>query len=123
MAWEKCDSCKKEFFQKTGDESCPNCNELIEPRTPIYSPTELKENLIEQAGNQARVVDKFGKVLQVIGYVLISILTIGLIVSAWTATWIGMGVFLIAIPATFISFNVFGSALRAVSLYIQVKVK
>jgi len=123
MAWEKCDSCKKEFFQKTGDESCPNCNELIESRTPIYSPTELKENLIEQAGNQARVVDKFGKVLQVIGYVLISILTIGLIVSAWTATWIGMGVFLIAIPATFISFNVFGSALRAVSLYIQVKVR
>jgi len=57
------------------------------------SPTELKENLIEQAGNQARVVDKFGKVLQTIGYILISILPIGLIVSAWTANWIGMGFF------------------------------
>jgi hypothetical protein len=123
MAWEKCDSCKKEFFKKTGDESCPNCSELIEPRTSVKSPTELKENLIEQAGNQARVVDKFGKVLQAIGYIFISILTIGLIVSAWTATWIGMGVFLIAIPATFISFNVFGSALRAVALYIQVRVR
>ena len=96
---------------------------MIEPRTSVKSPTELKENLIEQAGNQARVVDKFGKVLQVIGYIFIGILTIGLIVSAWTATWIGMGVFLIAIPATFISFNVFGSALRAVALYIQVRVR
>ena len=123
MAWKKCESCKLEFFQKTGDESCPNCKESIEPRTPIKSPTELKENLIEQAGNQARVVDKFGQVLKIIGYILISILTTGLIVSAWTANWIGMGVFLIAIPATFISCNVFGSALRAVSLYIQVRVR
>lgn len=123
MAWEKCENCNQEFFKKIGVDSCPNCAELIGPHTPVKLPTELKENLIEKARNQARIVDKFGEVLQVIGYIFIIIFAIGFLVSLFTKNWIGFIIFLIAIPATFISYNVFGSAVRAVALYIQVKVK
>lgn len=123
MAWERCDNCKKEYFQKKGDVSCPNCNELIEPVIPVKSPAEVKELLISKAGNQAKVVDKFGEVLQVIGYVLMAIFTILLLVSLFTKNWEGFIYSIIAIPATFVLYNVFGSAIRAIALYIQVKVQ
>ena len=129
MAWEKCENCEKEFFKKAGVDSCPHCNQVIESRGDYLTTLNkeqkeaLKESLARQAGDQARVVGKFGEVLQVVGYVFIAIFSIALIVSLFTKNWIGLIVFLIAIPATFVSYNVFGSALRAIALYIQVKVK
>jgi hypothetical protein len=123
MAYEKCKTCKIEFFKNSGDTKCPNCDGLIEPRASVEPPRELKSSLVEQAENQARVVGKFGEILQVIGYVLIAIFSVGFVVSLFMDNWIQVIICLIAIPATFISYNVFGSALRAVALYIQVKVK
>ena len=123
MSWKKCESCKEEFFQNSGDTKCPNCDGLIPPAESHKPPKDSKSSLIEQARSQARVVGKFGEVLQVIGYVLIAVFSIGVVVSLLTGNWIQFVIFLIAIPATFISYNVFGSAIRAVALYIQVKVK
>jgi hypothetical protein len=123
MSWKKCETCKEEFFQNSGDAKCPNCGVLLETRASVNSPEVLESSLAEQAGNQARAVGKFGEVLQVIGYVLIALFSVGLVVSLFTDNWIGFIIFLVAIPATFISYNIFGSALRAVALYIQVKVK
>lgn len=123
MSWKKCENCKEEFFQNSGDTKCPNCDGLIPSADSLKSPKEPKSSLIEQAKSQARVVSKFGEVLQVIGYVLIAFFSIGVVVSLLTSNWIQFVIFLIAIPATFISYNVFGSAIRAIALYIQVKVK
>ncbi len=123
MAWERCENCNQEFFRDKSVQSCPNCNEIFESNASVKSPAEHKEHLIKQAENQARIVDKFGEVLQVIGYVLIVISALGFIVSLFTKNWMGVLLFLILIPATFVLYNVFGSAIRAVALYIQVKVK
>lgn len=123
MSWKKCESCKEEFFQNSGDTKCPNCDGLITSGDSPKSPKEHKLSLVEQAKGQARVVGKFGEVLQIIGYVLIAVFSIGLIFSLLTSNWIPFIVFLVAIPATFIYYNVFGSAIRAVALYIEVKVK
>lgn len=123
MPWQRCETCNQDFFRDKNHQSCPNCKEVIESNVPVMSPAEQKEHLIRQAGNQARVVEKFGEVLQSIGYILIVILALGFTVSLFTENWIGIVVFLIAIPLTFVSYNVFGSALRAVALYIQVRLK
>jgi hypothetical protein len=162
MGWKKCETCKKEFFQYSGDSWCPNCEDLIvseicdcaadvisakgflmwegvayckscskpekssspySRQTRTKSPGGLKSGLEEQAGDQARVVGKFGEVLQIIGYILIAVCSIGIIFSLVTDNWIQFIIFLLAIPTTFISCNVFGSALRAIALYIQVKVQ
>ena len=102
---------------------CPHCDLPVEPRKSPKAAEEPVSNLVEQAINQAKVVDKFGEVLQVVGYLFIALFSLGLIYSLFTESWVQLIIFLIAIPATFISYNVFGSALRAMSLYIQVRVK
>jgi hypothetical protein len=127
MAWERCESCKQEFFKRTGDDWCPNCKTVFKSEEPINSRKQKSESrddpLVTAARYQAGVVDKFGEVLQILGYVCIAIFVLLIFVSLATKNWIGFVVFFIAIPLTFVYFNVFGSALRAVGLYIQIKIK
>jgi hypothetical protein len=124
MPWVRCENCKKEYFRQTKHgKVCPFCDAIIEPLATVISPKELKENLVKQAVDQAKVVDKFGEVLQIIGYVFIVIFSFGLLGCLLSGYWIGFLFCLIAIPLTFVFYNVFGSASRAVALYIQVKVK
>ena len=74
MAWVKCENCEKEYFHraKHGD-ACPVCDTIIQPKAEAKAPEDLKENLVKQARDHAKVVDKFGEVLQVIGWVFIGI--------------------------------------------------
>lgn len=123
MAWERCQNCNQEFFKRKGNEACPNCSVVFASEKPSKSSEELLETLVEQAGRQAKVVDKFGEILQILGYICIAIFLISLTVSLFTKNWIEFVIFLVAIPLTFVYFNVFGSALRAVALYIQVRIK
>ena len=127
MAWERCESCKQEFFKRAGDDWCPNCKTVFKSEEPVISRKQKwassDDRLVTEARYQAGVVDKFGEVLQILGYVCIAIFVLLIFVSLATKNWIGFVVFLIAIPLTFVYFNVFGSALRAVGLYIQIKIR
>ena len=124
MAILKCKNCESEYLYRAKyGNKCPVCDTIREARISVEAPEKLKESLIEQARDQAKVVNKFGEVLQVIGYVIISIFSIFLFIFLYSRYWVGVFASLIAILLTFVSYNVFGSAIRAVALYIQVKVK
>jgi hypothetical protein len=126
----ECPNCGR-LYRADKISRCPGCrSQAVEnpstPSTTDSGPQPInyeQESLARQAGNQAKVVDKFGEVLQVLGYFCITIFLIALTFSLFTKNWIAFGVFLVAVPLTFVYFNVFGSALRAVALYIQAKVK
>ena len=123
MSWKRCEACKDEYFQNPGDTKCPNCNVLVAPPLSPKASKELKASMTEQAIEQANVVGKFGEFLQPLGYGFMAIFFIALVASMLTDNWVWFFFCLFAIPLTFIAYNVFGSALRALSLYIQVKLK
>lgn len=127
MAWERCENCKQVFFRSTDDDWCTTCKTVFKSEGSINSwkPKWASSNdrLVEEAAYQAKVVDKFGEVLQILGYVCLSIFGVLIFFSLATENWIGFAAFLIAIPLTFIYFIVFGSALKAVALFIQVKIR
>jgi hypothetical protein len=80
-------------------------------------------DLVSQAESQAKVVGGFGEVLQIIGYCLMGLFTIGFFINVYFEQWLGVLACLICVPLTFVFFNVIGSALRAFGLYIQIKVR
>ncbi len=124
MPWTKCENCKKEVFIKSKTDICPDCNNLASvPTKNVELESQPRISLVSQAINQASILDKFGRVMQTIGYVLIGVNSLGSIFALFTSQWILLGVCLVSIPLTFAYFNVFGSAFRAIGLYIQIKVK
>jgi hypothetical protein len=122
MAWEICDSCGKEVFLKS-QRICPECaNQVGSPKSEAREP-ETKESLGIQAEGQANILNRFGQVMQGIGYFLMGIYAIASLIALFSSQWILFAITLVSIPIAFVLFNVFGSAVRAVSLYIQFKVK
>ena len=85
--------------------------------------TETMESLASQTVEQANVLNLFGQAMQVIGYLVMGIFGIASIIAFYTYQWLLSAISLALIPITFVLFNVFGSAVRAISLYIQFKVK
>lgn len=122
MAWINCETCNKEAFVKGSRTSqCSDCEPQSEP--DLMSESDLQAILADQAIGQAKVLDKFGKVMQIIGYILIWISACGLVISLFTKQWIVLAICTVSIPLIFAYLNVFGSAFRAIGLYIQVRVK
>jgi hypothetical protein len=122
MPWINCETCNAQAFVKGSRTSqCSDCESQSEP--DLMSESDLREILVDQTIGQAKVLDKFGKVMQIIGYILIWISAFGLVISLFTEQWIVLAICLVNIPLIFAYFNVFGSAFRAIGLYIQVRVK
>lgn len=125
----QCRNCRKEFIANGGKARCPFCeiqsagtdDELF--RLPSDGELERNSNIANQAIGQAKILDKFGEAMQLVGYIVIGILTLGSVIALTSSQWILFGICLVSIPLTFAYFNVFGSAFRAIGLYIQIKVK
>jgi hypothetical protein len=124
MPWTKCENCKKEAFINPETDNCPNCHTLAGAQSENISlKSDPKITLVNQAISQANILNKFGEVMQIIGYVVMGINALGFVIAFFTSEWILLGFFLVSIPLTFAYFNVFGSAFRAIGLYIQIRVK
>ena len=136
MPWQKCVVCEQAYFRtkKYQDSTCASClakpeSSRVEAAARVAPVAQVRRSeadvtdLVRQAESQAKVVGGFGEVLQIIGYSLIALFTVGLFVNIYFEQWVGVLACLICIPLTFVFFNVLGSALRAIGLYIQIKVK
>lgn len=128
MAWDKCETCNKEFFRRSKETKCPECENLVKDSKMEGTPLERAESKAERgsrlaakATQNANVLDRFGNVLQVMGYVFMTIFVCGAVVSLFASQWILFGVSLLFIPVAFVNFNVFGSVFRAIGSYIQYK--
>lgn len=123
--WEKCGNCNQDYFDRKqyADLLCDPCRFLDDPTTPRPPAKVVEINLAEEAKSQAKVVGGFGVVLQVVGYLLIALFAAGFFISLSSKESFLAIVCLISIPVTFVLFNVLGSALRALALYIQVKIE
>lgn len=121
MPWIDCETCNAQVFVTGYTSKCSDCESQSAP--DLISESEWQEILVDQAIGQAKVLDKFGKVMQIIGYILILVCAFGLMISLFAEQWIVLVASLIGIPLIFAYLNVFGSAFRAIGLYIQVRVK
>jgi hypothetical protein len=129
MAWEKCETCNGEFFQRSKETNCPECENSVKgskmegtPLEKVESKVERGSKLAAKATQNANVLDRFGNVLQVIGYAFMAIFVCGAVVGLFASQWLLFGVSLLFIPVAFVNFNVFGSVFRAIGSYIQYKV-
>jgi hypothetical protein len=123
MAWENCGSCGKEVFLKSRETLCPDCkNQGVVLESKVRE-SETKESLGSQAVEQANVLNRFGQVMQGIGYFVMGVYALASIIALFSSQWILFAISLVLIPIAFVLFNVVGSAVRAISLYIQFKVK
>jgi len=123
MAYLHCTKCNQDFVKLAGTTRCPECGTKSESE-PWEEPLVIREeNLLDQAIGQAKIVTKFGEVLQVLGYVLIGVCAIGLIFSLLSSNWVGSLFSIAVMLLIFVFYNVVGSAIRAIGLYIQIKIQ
>lgn len=123
MAYLRCEKCNQDFPKPFGSTRCPDCGTKSESEPWEKLPPVVEVNLLDEAKGQAKVVSRFGEALQLVGYILNGVCVIGVIFSLLSRNTIGCLVSAIALLTTFISFNILGSLLRAIGLYIRVKIE
>jgi len=125
VPWQKCKNCGQAYFrrQKYANSTCANCKSGVVSEEQ-QKPVNLDEgDLVAQAKAQAKIVSDFGRFLQIVGYLVIGLLSIAFILAAGSGDTYYAIVSLVCVPLTFALFNVLGSAIRALALYIQVKIE
>ena len=105
------------------DSICENCKSGGVSEELEKSVSLNEGDLVSQAKAQAKVVSDFGKILQVVGFVLIGLLSIAFLLAVGSGDTYYAILSLVCVPLTFVLFNVLGSAIRALALYIQVKIQ
>ena len=129
MPWEKCEVCGKEVFIRSKESDCPDCGNSIRGSSPsatrpekVETKAEKGNKLAAKARQNAKILDQFGNVLQVIGYFFMGIFVCSAIFGLLTSQWALFAISLLFIPVAFVMYNVFGSVFRAIGSYIQFKV-
>lgn len=124
VPWQKCKKCGQAYFrfQKYAGSTCENCKSGVESDELEKSVSLVEGDLVLQAIAQAKVVSDFGKILQVVGFILIGLFSIAFLLAVGSGDTYYAIVSFVCIPLTFVLFNVLGSAIRALALYIQVKI-
>ena len=126
MPHKLCQNCGESFHSFSfAKPKCPKCkNEFSKiSKEPAFGSPLRENSLLSEVISQAKVVEGFGKILQVVGYIQIGLSFIGFLFFVIEDSILGIGLSLAAMALIFVFFNVFGSALRAIALYIQIRGK
>ena len=125
MPWISCEKCSESVFVKGKSSICWSCENRLanDPNAFVQTKKLSRTELVDQAIKEAKVLDGFGKFMQFLGYICIGVFALVCVIALFNSQWVLSLACLILIVFTFILYNVFGSVCRAISLYIQIKVK
>ena len=93
MPWKTCEDCSEDFFMNVETPSCPFCKFQIKTKNKSLrselktdlTDQAIKTDLTDQAITQANILDKFGEVMQTIGYVVMGINALGFVIALFTS--------------------------------------